>query len=149
MSKTLLILSCLMSTMVSYAKESDAILGEWLTAEGKSKVSIVHCGEKYCGKIVWLKEPTYPADDEDGMAGKTKVDRENKDESLRSQPIIGLEILKGFQYAGDKEWEDGTIYDPQNGKTYACILSLKRPGLLHVRGYIGFSFIGRTTEWTR
>lgn len=128
---------------------SEDILGEWTTAEGKSKVNIQRCGASYCGTVVWLKEPNFPSGDEGGMAGKPKVDRENPSRNLRSRSILNLKILEGFRYAGGNEWEDGEIYDPKNGKTYSSILRLKNPKTLNVRGYVGFSFLGRTTVWTR
>jgi uncharacterized protein (DUF2147 family) len=60
-------------------------------------------------------------------------------------------LLKDFEFDGKDEWEDGKIYDPKNGKTYSCYIEFKdeTKNLLKVRGYIGFSMIGRTTYWTR
>jgi len=64
--------------------------------------------------------------------------------------VIGLEILKNFVYKGDGVWHKGTIYDPDNGKTYKCKIRFgDDESVLKVRGYIGFSMIGRTTEWRR
>ena len=131
---------------------ADAVVGEWLTAEGKGRVEIVKKVNakkqtRYHGRIVWLKEPKYPADDEE--AGKTKHDRHNPDAAKRKKPIVGLTMLSNFEYTGDKTWSNGTIYDPENGKTYKCVITMPNPKKLHVRGYIGFSFLGRTTVWTR
>jgi len=131
------------------AGEHDAILGKWTTANAKSTVEIYECGSKVCGKIIALKVPKYPADDDKGMAGQTKIDRENPDPTLQKKPLIGLLVLKNFDRVEKDLWRNGTIYDPENGKTYKCKLTLESPKNLKVRGYIGFSFIGRTTEWTR
>lgn len=128
--------------------DGDSILGQWNTAEGRSRVEIYKCVDQYCGRIIWLKKPLYPEDDAEGMAGKPKVDRENPDPALRNQPLLGMDILKGFHYDGHK-WRDGTIYDPREGKTYSCKITLGDKGQLKVRGFIGFSLFGRTTEWTR
>jgi len=98
---------------------------------------------------VWLKEPFYPTGDAQGMAGKPKVDRNNPDVALRSRPLIGLPLVSGFHFAGADEWTGGTIYDPENGKTYSCKITLMSNGSLKVRGYIGISLFGRTTAWTR
>lgn len=128
---------------------SDDILGVWNTAEGRSHVEIHKCADRYCGRIVWLKEPLYPQDDADGMAGKPKVDRKNPNPALHNQPLLGLEILKDFRYDNHR-WHDGTIYDPRSGKTYRCKITMADDGKkLNVRGYVGISLFGRTTEWTR
>jgi uncharacterized protein (DUF2147 family) len=63
--------------------------------------------------------------------------------------LIGLVILKDFAFNGKDKWEDGTIYDPNNGKTYSCVIRLKNESALEVRGYIGISLLGRTEVWTR
>ena len=133
------------STQAQAAEEGD-ILGVWTTAEAKSEVEIVECEAGLCGRIIALKEELYPADDE--MAGQTKIDRHNPDESKQAIPIIGLQILTGFVFDGDNVWEDGQIYDPNNGKTYKCKMTLEG-NTLYVRGYIGFALLGRTTEWSR
>jgi uncharacterized protein (DUF2147 family) len=61
---------------------------------------------------------------------------------------MGLDILSGFKFSGGNIWEDGKIYDPKNGKTYSCKMTLEG-NELKVRGYVGFSLLGRTTVWTR
>jgi len=132
-----LLLSC---SFFSQTVSADAILGTWLTASGKAKVLIYKEGGKYNGKIVWLKTPTY----EDG---KPKVDKNNPDKTKQNAPMLGLNLLKGFVFDED-EWEDGTIYDPENGKTYSCTIKY-RDGMLDLHGYIGISMIGRTQTWFR
>lgn len=128
---------------------ADAVLGLWATEDEKAHVEVTQEGGEYAGKIVWLKEPIYPPDDEQGMAGQEKVDRENPDPKLQKRPIIGLQIVHGFTYAGDGLWKGGQIYDPDNGKTYKSKMTLQEDGTLFVRGFIGFSLLGRTTVWTR
>jgi len=127
-------------------QDADAILGVW-TTEGGDKIEIYSCEEGYCAEIIEIVDPLYP--EGDPMAGKPKVDRENPDESLRDRPIIGLELMKGFTAKGNGRWTGGTIYDPENGKTYKCKITLDGENRLKVRGYIGVSIIGRTTVWTR
>lgn len=62
---------------------------------------------------------------------------------------IGITNLLGFTYEGNSEYDNGTVYDPENGKAYKCIMTLENINSLYVRAYIGFSFIGRTDFWTR
>lgn len=122
---------------------SDAIVGVWKTGEGTAMVRIYKNGDKYQGKIVWLKEPNDPE------TGKPKVDKNHPDESVRSRPILGLINVWGFVHKGENVWEDGNIYDPKNGNTYSCTMKMDNPNTLEVRGYIGVSLIGRTDVWTR
>lgn len=122
-----------------HAQHADDILGVWYNAEKTAKIEIYKQRSEYFGKIVWLKEPL--------RDGKPKLDIHNQDESLRKRPVMGLILLNNFVFDED-EWEDGTIYDPKNGETYDCVIT-KTGNILYVRGYVGFSFIGRTTEWTK
>jgi uncharacterized protein (DUF2147 family) len=143
---------CLGLGVGAAADDGGAILGVWATERtenGNAHVEISKNGGKYRGQIIWLEQPNYPQDDDGGMGGQPKVDRANPDEKLRSRPIIGLRLIDGSEYAGDKKWKNGTIYDPETGKTYKCKMRLTDEGVLKVRGYIGFSLLGRTTEWTR
>ncbi len=144
----LMVMFCFAVT-AAYAASPDAILGKWLNGKQTANVEIYKADGKYYGKIVWLKEPVYPADDKKGMAGKQKVDRENTDASKRNAPIMGLIILRDFAFVKDGLWEAGMIYDPENGKDYKCKMTLESPDILNVRGFIGISLIGRTDTWTR
>ena len=119
---------------------ADKILGTWLTEEGKSNVVIFKKEGKFYGKIIKLKEPM--------ENDKEKIDKNNPEGHLQKRTIVGIQVLKGFAYE-DGEYEDGTIYDPENGKTYSCVIKFTDSNTLDVRGYIGFSWIGRTTVWTR
>lgn len=122
-------------------KEADAILGEWLTEEGTSKVEIYKCGEEYCGKISWLKEPE--------KDGKPKVDELNPEERLRNEPLLGLTIMRGFAYDGDNLWKSGKIYDPKSGNDYSAKVTLVDEHNLELRGYVLMPLFGRTSKWTR
>ena len=124
-------------------KEADAILGDWLTENGKGRVRIFKTKTgQYVGKIIWLREPN-------NESGTPKVDRNNPDEALRTRPIIGLFVLRDFSYDAANVWHNGKIYDPENGNDYSCTLTMVAPGKLEVRGYIGVSLFGRTSVWTR
>lgn len=138
------------------ATNPDDIIGVWLNEEGTAKVEIFKKGDEYFGKIVWLKEPFYSQKDVEEhqhplvKLGAPKVDFKNPDENLQSTPLIGLLLLRNFKYNIDnEEWSGGRIYDPKNGKDYKCYIQLIEASKLKLRGYIGFSLIGRTTYWTR
>lgn len=124
---------------------ADRILGLWVTDKGAAHVEIYKEQGLYQGRIVWLAEPLYPVGDPE--AGESKHDRNNPDPAQRAAPVLGLQIMRGFHAVAEGRWQDGTIYDPENGKTYACKLWLTDDGTLKVRGYVGISLFGRTTEW--
>ena len=107
----------LVLTTPALAAEADAVMGEWYTKDNKALVQIYKQSDVYNGKIVWLKEPK----NEDGSV---KLDTNNPDNAQRSQPIIGLNIVKGFVHKGGNKWANGTIYDPDNGKIYKCKMNL-------------------------
>jgi len=138
----LVALAIIFNPLTSLSQEADAVLGIWLTQDKDSKVEIYKKNNKYHGKIVWLKEPN--------KNGKPKVDDKNPDEKKNGRAIMGLVLMTNFEYDEDFVWEDGEIYDPKNGKTYSCKMTLsKDKNTLDVRGFIGISLIGRTAVWTR
>ncbi len=126
--------------------QSDKILGTWLTEEGTSSVEIYKGSDgKYHGKINWLDEPN-----EDG---KPKVDSENPNPKLAKRPIMGLPLVKNFKFnSKKKKWMDGSIYDPDNGKTYDCFAWFEGGNYnkLYLKGYVaGIKALGRKTTWKR
>lgn len=147
MKKTLLIVFTLAFAVLNSSftfgdAYENKILGTWLNESGKAKVKIVKRGKKFFGEIIWLREPK-------DKNGKIKLDKENPKKDLKTKPIVGLQILKNFKYKGKKKWQDGTIYDPENGKTYSCNIEMKDNNTLKIRGYVGISLLGRTTAWSR
>lgn len=136
-------------TAACYAAGGDDILGVWNNEEKDAGIEMFKCGDKYCGKIVWIKEPNYPADSKEGTPDTPRLDNHNPDPAQRTRPIFGLQIVKDFVFAGDSLWKGGTVYDPKSGKTYSGRMKLVSPNQLKLRGYIGISLLGRTTTWTR
>lgn len=126
------------------AQTENRVIGIWLTQDKDCKVEISKSKDgKFHGAIVWLKEPN--------RNGKPKMDDKNPDTKLRTRPTLGLQLLSGFSFdKDDNEWSDGTIYDPKSGKTYKCLLWFEKDlNTLHVKGFIGFSLIGKEVEWTK
>lgn len=117
----------------------DNVFGLWKTVDDKTKevrsvVEIYEQDSKLFGKIVKI----FPADDAPPNPVCEKCEDHRKD-----QPIVGLTIIENLVQDGD-EWEDGTVLDPDNGKTYNCKIWLE-DGKLKLRGYIGFLY--RTQTW--
>lgn len=109
------------------------------TGEARSHIQIwEHKGILY-GKIIKLINPSEPNPLCDKCTGKKK-----------DQPVLGMTIMWGLKSDEDSEWSDGHIMDPENGKTYGCKITIEKDGkILKVRGFIGFSLLGRTQVWHR
>ena len=141
MNKSFLITAflCLISGFVT--AQADDIVGIWVPAKGTSQVRIYKASNgKYYGKVEWKKED------------KDELDVNNPDERLRKNRILGMEILKDFTYNAErKTWENGTVYDPDNGKTYDCYMWFEEgKNTLTLKGYVlGMKFIGRSEDWKR
>ena len=126
----------------TFAQKASDILGVWFNEEKDAKIEVFENAGKYYGKIIWIKNNT----NEDGTS--PKLDSKNPDKELAKRTIEGTQILIGLEW-DDDEWDDGEIYDPKSGKTYSCYAELQSENELFVKGYIGFSMIGRSTVWTR
>jgi len=143
--KSLWLLCGLMAAIMTTATaqdNGDQLIGLWEPSNGKARVKVEKIGSKYYGKIVWLREPIDP------QTKQPKVDKNNPDESMRSVPLKGYRMLKDFVFNGG-EWTDGTIYDPESGSTYSCVITVKDENTLDIRGYVGVKALGRTDVWKR
>ena len=118
-------------------------VGKWKTIDDdtgkpKSIVEIWERGGKVYGKILSLFRE--PDEDPDPLCDKCEGHRKDK-------RVISMTILWGLSEDGD-EWSGGQILDPDNGKIYKCYIEAQDGGRkLKVRGYIGFSLLGRTQYW--
>jgi uncharacterized protein (DUF2147 family) len=141
---SLAILPVVLTVSIAWSQDQDRnrILGEWVTAGGESRVDVYRCDSlTYCGKIVWLRDPL--------KDGKPLLDDKNPEDSLKTRPVLGLLILRGFTYAGDRVWSGGKIYDPKSGNDYSAKMSLVDDSNLDLRGYVVIPLFGRTEKWTR
>ena len=119
----------------------DLTQGLWYNEKKSAKVQFYLQGDKMFGKIVWLKDPL--------LNGQPKLDKSNPEAALKVKPLLGLVFMKAFTKTEKNIWEEGTIYDPENGKTYQCKITIVSPTQLDVRGFIGFSIMGRTSHFTK
>lgn len=111
--------------------QGGTIDGVWATQGFGSRVQIGPCGRDdggICGEIVWLWEPT----DKNGHA---VLDGNNPDEALTRRPLVGVKILEGFAYDGDRdEWRGGRIYNPEDGRNYHATIRRRDASTLEVKG---------------
>ena len=125
---------------LSVTLNGQTIIGQWETYDDKTKektavIEIYQTDNLYFGKIVKSFNL-----EKNALCENCKGINKNK-------PIIGLVVIENIKKDGN-EFNGGTVLDPDNGETYKCYLKLKN-NKLEVRGYIGFSLLGRTQYWVR
>lgn len=119
-------------------------IGKWITPDNRTKkpraiVKIYKAKNHLFGKI--LKVFPKPGD-----TGRCR----NCPGIYHNKSIKGLTFLWNLQKKSAQKWSDGRIMDPKSGKVYRCKVTLIDGGKkLKVRGYIGFSLLGRTQIWKR
>ncbi|WP_397446680.1 DUF2147 domain-containing protein [Polaribacter sp. R77954] len=127
---------------ISISVNAQTIFGKWNSTNdetGKidSVIEMYKKDGKAYAKIIEIKNETR----KNAVCDLCEGDNKGK-------PILGLEILTGLE-KDDDEWSGGEILDPRNGKIYKCYIELVKPNKLKIRGYIGFSLLGKTKYWTR
>lgn len=117
------------------------IFGKWQTVDGqtgekKSIVEIYQKDGKIFGKIVDIINPK----DKNALCRKCRGEEYNS-------PVLGLVLIKNMKKEG-KYYKGGTIFHPEEGKTFRCRLKLTDdPDILQVRGYVAFLYA--TQYWER
>jgi uncharacterized protein (DUF2147 family) len=127
----------------SQASDLQSPIGLWKTVDDKTGmpraiVRIYVQDGKYFGRIERSFTP----------GAETRVCSACTDER-KNQPIIGLVIVRNMTKQ-DSVYGGGDILDPDTGSVYRCKFHLGKDGtVLAVRGFIGFSLLGRSQTWQR
>ena len=116
----------------------ERVFGYWLTPG--SVVLIENCDNYVCAKIETIFV-------DDGRDPKLILDENNKDKTLRSRAIVGINVLSGFliKDVEQRDFRGGRIYDPRRGREFKSNLHLKEDGSLEVEGCL--AFICDSEEW--
>ncbi|HVK54627.1 MAG TPA: DUF2147 domain-containing protein [Burkholderiales bacterium] len=129
---------------LAFASESSPV-GAWKTIDDKSGkvksiVQITETNGELQGVVTKVFSP--PAESENPVCEKCEGERKDK-------PVIGMTIMSGLRKTGE-EYTGGQILDPAEGKIYKCKVKVAEDGkTLQMRGFIGFSLLGRTQTWVR
>jgi uncharacterized protein (DUF2147 family) len=121
----------------------DQICGKWMSAEKNLTVLVYKSGDQFKAKIIWFRDdPSKPMEE--------WRDKNNPDPALCNRRILGMEILRDIKYdPDDNSWGDGMIYDAKHGREWNASAYINKEGLLKVKGYWHFKFIGRTMTFHR
>ncbi len=121
---------------------ANGFAGVWFDDTGDGAVEIGPCGDRLCGRIVWLKSPT-------DKSGRPLTDGYNPEAAMRKRPICGLPVIGDLKRQNNGAWDAGWIYDPKEGKSYDVELKLRSADRLVVTGYLGTKFLSESFIWTR
>lgn len=124
--------------------------GYWKTIDDDQKIprSVIHITRDAKGKLQGKIVALFRKADENPLPRC-----EDCDGKFKNKPALGMRMMWDVEFDehddGEDEWEDGEILDPGNGKTYGCEVTQLSKSKLKVRGYLGFSALGRTQRWYR
>ena len=139
-----IVAALILCLIAGFAPAENSPAGLWKTIDDKSGKprSIVRIVEEN-GVFSGVVEKGLQADDNPNrVCDKCDPPRKN-------QRILGMTFMWGLKKDGN-EYKGGEILDPDNGKIYKCKMKLSDDNKkLDVRGFIGFSLLGRTQTWFR
>lgn len=126
----------LVSAAATAQQHASGLLGDWRDPGG-SVIRIAPCGDDVCLSIARVRHDA-----------PSQFDIHNPDASLRTRPLCGMTIGRGFRRTTPEHAEGGSLYDPKSGRTYRGEMTA-RGDRLDLRGYVGAKLFGRTETWTR
>lgn len=142
-ARILHVLPVLVLVLLAFASQTRAngseVLGRYWLPDHDGQIEIYRQADLFHGRVV-----SYD------ISGQ--LDEENPNPVLRARPFVGIVMLSNFQFeANSGRWVNGTIYDAASGKSYDCTMWFEEgePNVLMARGFVGFSFLGRTERFVR
>jgi uncharacterized protein (DUF2147 family) len=105
------------------------VAGVWIDHTGQGAVEIAPCGNRVCGRVVWLKNPEH--------------------KSVSGKRICGTQVLGDLRKEGRNVWDSGWIYNPEDEERFSAALELANADTLMVTGYLGIKLLGETFTWRR
>jgi uncharacterized protein (DUF2147 family) len=128
----------------TYVASADRVCGKWEFDEKNLVIQVYRETGEFKAKIVWFE------DYDDSKPLDYWTDNKNPDPAMRSRKILGMNVLEKLTYNQDTQtWEDGMIYDAKHGRHWNSSAYIDKDGLLKVKGYWHFKFIGKTMTFKR
>jgi uncharacterized protein (DUF2147 family) len=112
----------IMSAAAAHAENSAT--GVWIDHTGRGAVEITDCNGKLCGHVAWVE------------------DAKNSDQ-------CGKQIIGNVKSVGKNKWDNGWIYNPDDGSKYDVELTPVGADKLKVVGYAGTKWLSETYTWKR
>ncbi len=106
------------------AHAENAATGVWIDHTGRGAVEITDCNGKLCGHVAWVD------------------DAKHSDQ-------CGKQIIGNVKSVGKNKWDNGWIYNPDDGSKYDVELTPIGADKLKVVGYAGTKWLSETYTWKR
>lgn len=143
-------LLAIISFCVGYVRSAETpisarerVCGKWESTQHDLRIWVYMENDQFRAKIIWFS-------DTDSKPMDYWRDVNNPNPKLRTRKLLGMSILTGLRYNGKStSWENGIVYDSRHGRYWNAAASIDKKGLLHVRGYWHFKWIGRTINFYR
>jgi uncharacterized protein (DUF2147 family) len=133
------------NAVIGKVPPADMICGKWMINNKNLTVEIYREGKEFKSKIIWFNDS-----DDKSRPMETRLDADNPDPKLRTQKILGSNILEKLVYVPKtNSWESGRIYDALHGHHWDSSAFINEKGELKVTGYWHYKFIGKTLTFTR
>ncbi len=115
-----------------------------MSAEKDLAVEVYKLNDHYAGKVVWFdcSRPGTPP-------MSRHFDTANPNPKLRSRAWLGMNVLNDLRFNGSDEWNSGTVYDPNSGRTYRTVVRMASPKSIIVRGYWGIELLGKNMRFNK
>lgn len=121
---------------------ASGVEGVWTTIDDntgkpRGQVELYRVGDELRGKVLSIIDP------------EAKRVCEACPAPFTGKPVQGLEFMWGLKEV-DGAWQDGQILDPKTGDIYKSRVVMSDDGKsLDVRGYTGFTLLGRSQTWVK
>lgn len=126
----IVVLGALLGATAVQAQGASDPSGIWQTQAGDARVRVSKCGGGLCGVIVSVRDKIDPA------TGRSPVDDKNPNPALKNRPMVGLPLFSGMRQVDANKWS-GTIYNADDGSSYASNVSVAGADQLRVEGCVG------------
>ncbi|HWY10034.1 MAG TPA: DUF2147 domain-containing protein [Bacteroidia bacterium] len=120
----------------TFAQKNKDVVGFYISNDKTSIFKFYKSGDKYVGKLVWMKHPE-------------RKDTMNPDVSKRNKKLLGSIVVYGLIYDGKNEWTEGFVYDATKGKTFQCHICRDEKNNITMRGYIGIPALGKSEYFVK
>jgi uncharacterized protein (DUF2147 family) len=140
---TVLLITAFVNIKANAQDVCDRICGRWQSIDKHLVVDVYKENGDYKAKLVWF------------VAGSDKLmhecaDDNNPDITLRTRKVLGMNILRQLKYVPkSNSWENGLVYDASHGREWNAACNIDKNGLLQLKGYWHFKFIGKTMAFER